>query len=150
MQRVWKLSVLLLAVQMVAGGIAWGVTGDGTNGLIAALLVLIIPAQRYTPDGWQGIVWAIGAFMAFVTFIWTLTWTRYGPLDTPSFFAAISSGALIITAIAWQMATSAVREWGAKERHTTLYITALPLGIGVIVGGLLLFCKSRWPREITL
>lgn len=128
MLRLWKYSSAIFAVQAVVAGITYYFTGDVKNAAFAAAFATFAFAL-------------VTSFTFAAAFIAAFAFTL---AVTPASALALTLIALTLVALVFGFAILTafeVRECGAKEPMVLLFIAALPLGVGTIIGGVILLLR---------
>lgn len=144
MKNLWICTTRIFLFQILVGGVTFGMTGDVA---LAATAVIIMTAAAV-------IVTALSAISTTATYADLLTtlaaliaaFAAHAALIAA--FAFIELAAFVIAALVFVIAKNA-RENGAKEPFWALWLTALPAGVGTIIGGSYLLALRLQGRRTT-
>ena len=140
MFKLWKMNTITFVLQLVIAGIICLAMADATFFELLSTIVFIYVA--FAVASIPRNITIFGSFVGAAIVGFVVLWIAL-PNEPLDLFILVSI--LVVLVVASLVADSA-RTDGAKENFWLLFVTAFPVGIGTIVGGILLL-RRRWQHR---
>lgn len=117
MKKLWLTTTGIFLFQVVSGGLVYILTGDFVTAAFASVLATAL-----------------------------LSATTHATATRPAVLTATAFLTAIVGFVAATATAQTARDNGAKEPFWALWLTAIPLGVGTLCGGVLLVLRLRQDR----